>query len=90
MEYAKDIILNVGYKRLNGVRKKISLTKFRIKQIKDVTANVYCLIKRGTSFLVSVVKNNKLICLALSLLVILMSADFILINNFMKIFSTLY
>ena len=90
MEYTKDIILNVGYKRLNCVRKKLSTTSFRIKQIKEIIANLYFFIKKETSYLVIIIKNNKMICLALSLLIILMSADFILINNFMKIFSTLY
>ena len=90
MEYAKDIILNVGYKRLSGLRSWIGKAKNILKRTKEALAVIFCIIKKWTGIVTKSIMNNKLISLTLVLLVLLIAADFILIDNFMKIFVTLY
>ncbi len=65
MEYAKDIILNLGYKKEKSTKK---MSKW--------TSNIFAFISR-----------NKIIIITLSILVILISIDFILINSFLEILS---
>lgn len=66
MEYAKDIILNLGYKKEKSTKK---MSKW--------TSNIFAFI----------ISRNKIIIITLSILVILISIDFILINSFLEILS---
>ena len=87
MEYAKEIIFNVGYKRVNGVISEIKLKFIKIYKILQIVANI---VKKWTSNIVKVIKNNKIISITIAVLLILIAADFILLDNFIKLFSTLY
>ena len=87
MEYAKEIILNVGYKRVNGVISETKLKFIEIHKILQIVANI---VKKWTSNIVKVIKNNKIISITIAVLLVLMAADFILLDNFIKLFSTLY
>ena len=90
MEYAKDIILNVGYRRINLIRNKLGDLKGKIRRVKECLIVVLCVLKKWVISIINIIKKNKLISLSLFMLVVLMMADFILIDNFMKIFATLY
>lgn len=90
MEYAKEIIFNIGYKRINIFKSRVEKLKNILNKIKEFALFLFCILKKWTSIGINIVKNNKLISTALFMLVILMIADFILIDNFMKIFVTLY
>ena len=90
MEYAKDIILNVGYRRVNLVRSKLSDLKGLLRRRKEFLLVVLCVLKKWGINIINIIRKNKLISLSLFLLIVLMAADFILIDNFMKIFATLY
>lgn len=64
---------------------------------KDMVLNVRCKRKIGvskfkiwTSKLKRNIMNNKMILVTLSLLVILMTIDFVLINSFMKLLTNVY
>jgi len=57
-----------------GCKRRIGISKFKIWTNK---------LKRNIS-------NNKILVITLSLLVILMTIDFVLINSFMKLLSSLY
>ena len=90
MEYAKDFILNVGYKRFNLVKDNVFKLKNILSRMKEFALFIFCILKKWTSIGIEIIKNNKLISISLFLLVFLVIADFILIDNFMKIFTTLY
>ena len=90
MEYAKDIILNVGYKKVGKLKHKLISTKLRIKILKDLFTYLFNIVGNWTSQILNTIRKNRFISLSLGLLLVLISADFILINNFMKILSTLY
>ena len=90
MEYAKDIILNIGYRGLRGFKHKTIEKTAKIENIKKILSKVVSGVKNWTSSIIRIIRNNKIICLSLGMLIILISADIILIDNFMKIFSTLY
>ena len=87
MEYAKEIILNVGYKRVNGVISEIKLKFTAIYKVLQIVANI---VKKWASNIVKVIKNNKIISITIAVLLVLMATDFILLDNFIKLFSTLY
>ena len=87
MEYAKEIIFNVGYKRIIEV---VSEAKFRFIKICKILKIIANILKRWTSIAVKVIKNNKIISTTIAVLLILIAADFILLDNFIKLFSTLY
>ena len=90
MEYAKDFILNVGYRRINLVRSRLGNFKCVLRRVKEFLIVILCVLKKWGISVVNLVKRNKIISLSLFMLVTLMAADFILIDNFMKILSTLY
>ena len=68
MEYTKDIILDIVYKKEIGFEK----------------------LKNWTSKLKKCIKNNKAIIITLSLLIILITIDFILVNSFLQLLTKLY
>ena len=80
MEFTKDIILNLNFRRLNVFNYKL----------RNILNKVFSFIKKCTSNFLTFVKNNKFICITLTTLIVLISADMILINIFIKLFSTLY
>ena len=86
MEYAKDVIFNLDCRRENLIRnlKGVSIRIYRVFII------VLNFLKKWTSILWNIIKRNKIISATLAILAILMIADFMLINIFMKIFATLY
>ena len=86
MEYAKDVIFNFEYKSENLIRN----LKGVITRIYSVSTIVLTFLGKWTSMIWSVAKRNKIISVTLVLLAILMIADFMLIDIFMKIFATLY
>ena len=64
---------------------------------KDIVLDIRCKreigvskFKNWTSKLKRRVINNKIIVITLSLLIILMTIDFVLINSFMKLLTSLY
>lgn len=68
MEYAKDMVLDIRYKREVGVNK-----------LKDWTSN-----------LKKILKNNKIIIVTLSMLIVLTVVDIVLVNSFMQLLAKLY
>ena len=90
MEYAKDIILSVGYKRISIIRSRINQIKSYLSRTKEFVLFVFCILKKWISKIANCVKRNPIISIAFALLITFMIADFILIDNFMKIFATLY
>ena len=64
---------------------------------KDIVLDIRCKreigvskLKIWTSKIKRSIANNKIVVITLSLLVILMTIDFILINSFMKLLTSLY
>ena len=89
MEFTKEIIFNFGYKRLNLIKEKFEKIREIANRLKEFILFVFCILKKWTSKGIEIVKNNKMISTAIFLLIFFMIADFILIDNFMKIFATL-
>ena len=86
MEYAKDVIFNLECRRENLVRNLKGIST----RIYSISIVVFNFVKKWTSILWNIIKRNKIISATLAILAILMIADFMLINIFMKIFATLY
>lgn len=86
MEYAKDVIFNLECRRENLVRNLKGIST----RIYSISIVVFNFVKKWTSILWDIIRRNKIISATLALLAILMIADFMLINIFMKIFATLY
>ena len=86
MEYAKDVIFNLECRRENLVRNLKGIST----RIYSISIVVFNFVKKWTSILWDIIRRNKIISATLAILAILMIADFMLINIFMKIFATLY
>lgn len=78
MEYTKDIILDINYKKreilhkLNNLKVKV---KYQFKYTKERTISIY--------------KNNKFIISILLILIVLISVDIILLNGFFNILENI-
>ena len=78
MEYTKDIILDINYKKreilhkLNNLKVKV---KDQFKYTKERTISIY--------------KNNKFIISILLILIVLISVDIILLNGFFNILENI-
>ena len=90
MEYAREVFFNIGYKKIDIIRNRIGQVKSFINRVKELTAFIFCILKKWINIGIDVVKKNKFITITLFLLITFMIADFILIDNFFKIFVTLY
>ena len=86
MEYAKDVIFNLECRRENLVRNLKGIST----RIYSISIVVFNFVKKWTSILWDIIRRNKIISATLAILAILMIADFMLINIFVKIFATLY
>ena len=90
MEYAKDMIFNLGYRRIWKIKELFNSFRLISKRVKIISLTIFSFIKKCTSYIFNIIRKNKIISIALFMLTVLIIADLILVDIFMKIFATLY